>query len=47
MGHAFGKIDDTTEIVKIKQKGLHLNTLENFYKKKTVPAGNPIKQQLP
>jgi hypothetical protein len=30
-GHAFGNMDDSMEIVKIQQKGSHLNTLENFY----------------
>jgi hypothetical protein len=24
-------MDDTMEVVNLKQKGLHLNTLENFY----------------
>jgi hypothetical protein len=41
-GHAFGNINDTMEIVKVKQKGLYLNTLENFYLQ-TISAGNPIK----
>jgi hypothetical protein len=30
-GHAFGNINDTMEIDKVKQKGLYLSTLENFF----------------
>jgi hypothetical protein len=30
-GRAFGNMDGSMEIVKIQQKGSHLNMLENFY----------------
>jgi hypothetical protein len=30
-GHAFGKVHEIMEVIKIEQKGSHLNTLENFH----------------
>jgi hypothetical protein len=30
-GHAFGKLEDTLEILNLQRKGLHLNTLEKFH----------------
>jgi hypothetical protein len=47
MGHAFGKTDDTMEIVMIKQKGLHLNTLENFYRNKLFQQGIQLNNNCP
>jgi hypothetical protein len=28
MGHAYGSITDTMEVIKVERKGKHLNTLE-------------------
>jgi hypothetical protein len=30
-GRAFGKLEDTLEILRLQRKGLHLNTLEKFH----------------
>jgi hypothetical protein len=29
--HAFGKLEDTLEILRLQRKGPHLNTLEKFH----------------
>jgi hypothetical protein len=29
--HSFGNIDDIIQIVQIRKKGLHLNTIEGFH----------------
>jgi hypothetical protein len=30
-GHMYGMLEDTLQMVKIQNKGLHLNTLEGFH----------------
>jgi hypothetical protein len=46
-GHAFGNINDTMEIVKIKQKGLYLNALEIFYIYKLFQQGIQLNNNCP
>jgi hypothetical protein len=45
--HASGNINDTMEIVKVKQKGLYLNTLENFYIYKLFWQGIQLNNNCP
>jgi hypothetical protein len=41
-GHAFGKMNENMEVIKIEQKGSHLNTLENFHIFKLFQQGNQL-----
>jgi hypothetical protein len=41
-GHAFRKMNEIMEVIKIEQKGSHLNTLENFYTFKLFQQGNQL-----
>jgi hypothetical protein len=31
MGHAYGSIGDTMEVMEVERKGKHLNTLEKYH----------------